>query len=175
MQGTPPFIIEPPSLPKNNPAPLARLLAILLSLCLVLFLLDAVLSFIDDFLIVFFGAHILSILRGFLAMFALLMAIGLYVLIGLSPMVPKRLFLPIPIFFLVGTLAVAPLAIYWFHRIPQFSLVISLCQVIVAVMLLYRSRTGLEFWPFLPVSSLTGRPFSWRHLFVFALVNILIF
>src|SRR5712691_9074144 len=56
-----------PSLPsKTNrqPSPLRQLLVILLNVCLGLFLADAVVSLVDDSLILFFGIHLLAGIRG---------------------------------------------------------------------------------------------------------------
>ncbi len=53
-----------------------NLFTILLSLCLALFLVDAVVSLLDDSLILFFGLHIFSLFRGLVAIFGALMALG---------------------------------------------------------------------------------------------------
>src|SRR6266436_5081096 len=69
--------VPPPPLPeiKTGKSPLMRqFLAILLSLCLGLFLADAVVSLMDDSLILFFGIHALAGLRGVMAFFTLFTA-----------------------------------------------------------------------------------------------------
>src|ERR1700743_1185568 len=107
MNGSPPPVAEVPPLlpPASNQKSSHHSFAVLLSLCLVLFLVDGVVSLADYSLFFFFGAHYLSLLRGIFSLAVLIMALGVYGLIGLTPMVPKRLFLPIPFFFLAGMLA----------------------------------------------------------------------
>ncbi|MGD1090036.1 MAG: hypothetical protein ABR955_15130, partial [Verrucomicrobiota bacterium] len=147
----------------------------LLSLCLGLFLADAVASLADDSLILFFGTHLFSVVREVISTVAALMAVGVYCLIGLTPMVPKRLFLPIPLFNLVAVLAVFPFAIYCFDRIQQVAWGISFCQVILALGILYGSQGGFKFcWPLLSEGQLGIRRFSWRNLSVFVLVNVFV-
>src|SRR6266446_1826757 len=98
------------SLPSLPPKPtrnsLRHVLAIILSLCLGLFVADAIVSLLDDSLILFFGVHILSPIRGLVFVFAMLMALLTYGLMGLTPMIPKRLFLPVTLFGPVAGLAV---------------------------------------------------------------------
>lgn len=84
-----------PSAPAPKRSPVRQLLAIVLSLCLGLFLADAVVSLADDSLILLFGIHDLRVMREMTGLFALAMAIVVYGLMGLAPMIPKRLFLPV--------------------------------------------------------------------------------
>src|SRR6266516_3049084 len=58
----------------------------------------AVVSLVDDSLIVFCHVHILGTIRGLVALLSILMAIVIYGLMGLTPMIPKRLFLPLTVF-----------------------------------------------------------------------------
>src|ERR1700733_382141 len=125
-----------------------RNLSILLSLFLGLFLVDAALSFIDDSLILFCGSHLISVPRELTSMLAFLMAAGVYVLMALTPMVPKRLFLPIPLFVLVAMLAVFPFVIYCYDQLQQVAVGLSACQVILGLVLLWWSQGGITFsWP----------------------------
>src|ERR1041385_9072401 len=168
MNGSPPLAADaPPLLPPasdHKSGSLRNPFAILLSLCLGLFLLDAFASLLDDFLIVFFNLHIFSALRGIIALFAVLMALGVYGLIGLTPLVPKRLFLPIPLFHLAMMLALFPLTIYFFDRLPQIALGISIIQVIVCLVILYSSQGGFKLRQMVPVEKLGARSFSWWNL-----------
>jgi hypothetical protein len=93
--------------PKNKSGPMPQLFAIVLSLCLGLFLADAFISLADASLILFCGLHVLSAISGLISILSVVMALGIYGLIGLTPVVPKRLFLPIPLFYLLSTLAVS--------------------------------------------------------------------
>ena len=78
MNCPPPLVADsPPPLPSESnrkSGSLRNLFAILLSLCLGLFLVDAAASLLDDSLILFFGLHIFSLFRGLVAIFAALMA-----------------------------------------------------------------------------------------------------
>ncbi|SRR6266568_3732922 len=72
----------PPPLPaKPNRA--RNLFAILLSLGLGLFLADAVVSLVDNSLILFFNLHVLSVLQEILCLFPVLTGIVIYGLMGL--------------------------------------------------------------------------------------------
>ena len=174
----PPVADSPPPLPpalKSKPGAMRNMFTILLSLCLGLFLVDAVFSLIDDSLIFFFGLHSFSILRDLTSFFAVLMAVGIYVLMGLTPMVPKRLFLPIPLFTLATMLAAFPLAIYCFDRIPEVDVGFSAFQVVLGLMILSWSQGGLKFnWPLVPANRLGVRRSGWRNLSVFVLLNVFV-
>jgi len=169
--------VPPPLLPEANrkSGSARQVFAFLLSLCLALFLADALISLADDSLILLGGLHPLSGLRGLVGFFAMLMAVGVYGLMGLTPMVPKRLFLPISLFPLVGMLAAFPFAIYCFGWLHQAVWGISAVQVIVGLGVLYWAQGGLSFhWPMVPVDQIGTRSFSWRNLSIFALVNVFV-
>lgn len=166
-----PPLLSPES--KHKSGSRRQFFAILLSLCLALFLIDAVVSLVDDSLILFFGLHVFSVIRGLVAILALLMAVGLYGLMGLTPMVPKRLFLPIPLFCLVVMLAVFPIMIYCFGRIQQFSWCFSAGQVVLALGILCWAQGGPRLrWPLVSVDQLGVRRFGWWNLSGFVLVNV---
>ena len=170
----PPDSVPPLLSPESNrkSGSWRQFFAILLSLCLALFLVDAVVSLVDDSLILFFGLHVFSVIRGLVAILALLMAVGLYGLMGLTPMVPKHLFLPIPLFCLVVMLAVFPIMIYCFGRIQQFAWGFSAGQVVLALGILCWAQGGARLrWPLVPVDQLGVRRFGWWNLSGFVLVN----
>jgi hypothetical protein len=154
---------------------LRQFLAILLSLCLGLFLADAIVSLLDDSLILCFDVHVLTAIRGFLFFFAMLMAVGLYGLMGLTPMIPKRLFLPLALFSPVAGLLAIPMVIYFYGWIQQIAWGISFCQAILGLSILYWVQGGWKLrWPLMAESRLQERRFSWRNLFVFLAVNVFI-
>jgi len=137
----PPAIEAPPLLPPGPEKKSGRRsLAKVLSFCLWLFLLDGALSFVDDAVILLSGAHALSLIRGLISFATLVMALGIYLLIGITPAVPKRIFLPIPLFFLASLLAMFTLAIFWYHRIEQIALAVSTCELMLGVLLVALSR-----------------------------------
>lgn len=149
------------------------MLAILLSLGLGLFLLDAVVSLMDDSLSLLFDVHFLKAPRAMLALFALLVSIVIYGLMGLTPMIPKRLFLPLVLFNLAGTMVVVPLAIYFYSRIHLIALGIALGQVVVGLGILHVCQGGFRLrWPLVAENWLVGRGFSWRNLVVFLVINV---
>jgi hypothetical protein len=180
VSGAPPPLVAgspPPLPPEPVPTPSAgrQVLAILLSGCLGLFLADAVISLLDDTLSLCFGIHLLAGTRGMMCLLAVLMALLVYALMGLTPMIPKRLFLPLTLFNPLATLAVVPFAIYAYSRLQEVAWVISVCQLIFGLSILYVVQGGFEFrWPLVAETHLAARRFSWRNLSVFLLVNLLV-
>ena len=182
----PPVIGAPPPLIAAAPPPLTpqanrksvsvrNLLAILLSLCLGLFVADAVVSLVDDSLILFFNLHLLTVIRVPVGLFAMLLVIVIYFLMGLTPMIPKRLFLPLALFILLAPLAPVPFAIYCFGRIQQVGWGISFCQVILGLGILYWAEGGFKLrWLLVAEDRLGVRSFSWWNLSAFLLANVFV-
>ena len=124
-------------------------------------------------MILFFGIHLLAGVRAIIFLFAILMAILIYALMGLTPWIPKRWFLPVTLFNPVALLVAVPLCIYFYHQIPQMAWAISFSQVVCGLAILYRVEGGFKFrWPLVAESQLEGRGFSWRNLVVFLLTNV---
>src|SRR2546426_4183436 len=150
-----------------------QLIAILLSLYLGLFLVDAVVSLVDDSLILFSDIHAFAAIRGVVFFFVTLVALVPYGLMGLTPMIPKRLFLPVTLFNPAAVLGSLPFLIYSYSRIQQVAWVISFGQVIFCLSILYRLQGGFKFrWPLVAESQLAARRFSWPNLSVFLLLNV---
>jgi len=171
VAGSPPPL--PP--PAGHASSLRSLIVILLNLCLGLFLADAAMSLMDDTLIVLFNVHILSAFRSLAAFFAFLMAVLIYGLMALTPMIPKRLFLPVVLFNPAAFLAGVPCLIYCFSHMKQVAWVISFCELICALGILYLVQGGLKLrWPLVPEKRLKPRGFSWGNLLAFVLVNVFI-
>jgi hypothetical protein len=169
----PPPPLPPQPTPKSSPA--RQLFAILLSACLGLFLADAVVSLLDDSLILLFGVHLLDAIRGIVSLLGLLMALVIYGLMGLTPIIPKRLFLPVTLFNPAAVLAVVPFAIYYYSRLQQIYWVISLAQVILGLGILFLVQGGFKFrWPLVAANQLEAWRFSWRNLSVFLLANLFV-
>jgi len=165
-----------PSPPPHLKSPSAKQpLAILLSLCLGLFLADALISLLDDSLVLLLDAHPLTAIRGIIGFFALLVALLVYVLMAVTPMIPKRLFLPITLFNLLAVLLVAPCWIYFFGHIQQVGWLISVFQVIFGAAILFYIQRGFRFrWPLVPEHLLTPPRFSWGNLLGFSAVNLFV-
>ena len=176
--GVPPPLSPPPLItgradPKPSGWPLARVAELLLSLCLGLFLVDGLASVLDDGLVYISGSHAFSLLRGIISFFTGLMAIGIYGLMALTPKVPKRLFLPIPLFLLAAILAVFPFAIYCYGRLPLVALGASLGELVLGLLLLAGAQGGLTLrWPLVPAAQFGGRIFSWKNLAGFILATV---
>ena len=170
--GAPPLLQPAPA---RNAAPLRRILAGLLGVCLALFLADAVLSLAVGTLALLLGVHLLSTISGLVALLALLVALLVYGLMGLTPMIPKRLFLPIVFFNPAAVLVFIPLVIYLRGWTEQVGWVISFCQVALGLLILRRVQGGFRLrWPLVPESRLGPRSFSWLNLSGFVLVNLLV-
>ncbi len=175
----PPVIRSPPRLapePASGPGRLRATLAVLLSLYLALFLADALVSLADDSLILFLGVHALTVPRAVVFFFALLLTILVYGLMGLTPMIPKRLFLPSTLFFPVTLFGVIALAICFYGRLQQIAWLVSLGQVALGLAMLCWAQGGFRLrWPLVANSRLGSRRFSWPNLVGFLLLNVLVF
>jgi len=157
------------------PARLEQWIAVILSLGLALFLVEAVVSLVDDSLILGFDLHLLTLLRVVLFLFLLLLSILIYGLMALTPLIPKRWFLPTTLFKPIAGLLLVPCLIYCYGRLPLVAWAISLCQVGLGAALLYRIRGGFTFrWPLVSPPQLNLRRFSWANLCGFLLVNGLV-
>jgi len=165
----------PPPLPviTRKTGGLRQLVAIMLSLFLGLFLIDGILSLADDFLIWVWGTHFLSLFRGSSSFLVLLLSIVLYVLMGLTPLIPKRWFLPLVLFTPASFLVVIPCAIYCYEQMQLVACFISVGQVVVGLVVL-RGLAGRFNFHWQPVTKelLGDRSFSWRNVWVFAAVNV---
>jgi hypothetical protein len=171
----PPVIAPPLPEPARKSGLLRRILAHLLSLCLVLFLADAVVSLVDDSLILSLDIRVLTGLRGVVFLVAVLVALVVYGLMGLTPMIPKRLFLPVTLFNPAGLLALIPLAVYFPGRIERLAWIISLCQIILGLGILCWAQGGLKLrWPLVAENRLGSRGFGWLNLSAFVLGNVFV-
>jgi len=176
MNAPPPLAAVPP---QQSPPAKARSwrtpLVFLLSLGLGLFLADAVVSLVDETLIVFCNLHLLGAIRGLTALFAILLAMVIYVLMGLTPMIPKALFLPLALFNPLALLISIPFLIHhygWLHQLAWF---LSLGQVVFGFAILYWAQGGFRLcWPLVAESWIEARRFSWRNLVGFLLVNLFV-
>lgn len=168
-----PFCRNQDCLEKLNPIypRVKRALSILLSLCLGSFLACGAISACDDSLALLFNLHILTAISALLSFFGILTALAVYVLMGLTPMIPKRVFLPVTLFYLAGALIVNPILIFsddWFYRGLQLDWAISLCQVLLGLGVLWALRGGMNFrWPLVEEKHLGDRRFSWLNFSVF--------
>lgn len=174
MAPPPPLI--PVSSPRHvpPPQPWRQLVAGSLSVCLGLFLAGGVVSLLDDSLVLWSGVHLLTAVSGiltFVSFFALLL---LYGLIGITPLIPKRIFLPVIFFNLLALLAMFPTLIYHHTWMLQLDWILSLIQVALVLGIVCRLWGGFRFrWPVVGAKHLGIRLFSGRNLLVFLLLNVL--
>ncbi len=149
-----------------------KFIHILLNMYLGLFLTEATISFLDDSLILF-NVHILSGSRILLGFFILLTSSLIYLLMGFTPMVPKRFFLPLVLFPLAAILGAAPLFIYHYSQIQYISWGISLCQILLILGLLAWLQRGIHFrMPFIRLGQISDQRFSWPNLSAFIAANV---
>lgn len=136
-------------------------------------------SVVDDSLRLFLGISCLMAVSATLSCIAFLIAVVVYGLIGLTPMVPKRIFLPVTLFYAAGLLAAFPAMIYgggnWSDRGLRLDWASSICQVVMGLGILYWLWGEWKFqWAVIPDKFLGDRRFSWLNLSIFALVNVFV-
>lgn len=149
-----------------------NLAAITLSLVLGLFLMHGLVSLLDDSLVLAGGSSFLTAMRGVLGMGVVGVSVVLYLGMGLTPLIPKRGFLPVAVFMAVAVLALIPVSIYVPDRIPQAAWLLSLTQVMLGLGLLAWGWRGRDTrWPMVNPASLGHRLFSWGNLLGFAAIN----
>jgi hypothetical protein len=173
VAGLPPVIPPPP--PPAAPANpgLRPLVAVLLSIGLGIFLADAVLAFADSSLVLLFNVHGLSGVRAIFGFFVFLSSVLIYVLMGLTPMIPKRWFLPVTLFNPVVLLGLIPGLIYFYHLAPQLDWLTCLLQVLVGFAILFWIQAGRKWrWPVVSAQQLGTRGFSIWNLMGFVLANL---
>jgi len=122
------------------------------------FLLDGVISLIDE---AFFAGGTASALYGLRAAgstIVVLASLGVALMVAFTPRSPKRVLVPLLLFTWWAGLAQGfPLG---FLKVPQVMLWISLCQVALAALLFIFFRSQENRWPFAPAP----RPaFAWRY------------
>lgn len=173
MNLPPPILEAPPrQYPRTQSNSLRPVVAVLLSVYIVVFLTDAVVSLADDSLITFAHVHVLGGMRGWLALAAFLMSLVTYGLMGLTPMIPKRLFLPLTMFYPVATLIVIPILIHHYDWLYPMAWVISLGQVALGIAVLHRAQGGFKrCWPLVAEEWIGARRFRFWNLAGFVLVN----
>ncbi len=140
---------------------------------IVLFLIDAGLSLIDE-LSALFAAHlpVLSMVRNFVAFLVIVLSLVFYFLLGLDRRLPKRVFLPLTLYAFWCSMALWPL-LDMISRESQ-GLTAAFGQVFIGgvALITLRSVYGRNLLP----AELFQRPlFSWRNTLVFSAVNLLLF
>lgn len=149
-----------------------NLLLILLTLAVGLFLADGTVSLLDSSLGLLFGIHVLAPAQAFVSFLSLITSVLVYVLMGLTPMIPKRFFLPLALFCPMVLLATIPLSIFFFAWLPQISWLLSLVQVLLGLGVVVGLRRGTSARRLIPEDRIGGKAFGWLNLSVFVLANL---
>jgi hypothetical protein len=156
-----------------------KTISILLSVYLALFIAAGFISVVNDSLVIFFNLYFLIVISGIFSSMAALAAPVVYILMGLTTMIPKRVFVPVTLFYLAGLLAIFPVGIYsnsdWSGLSWRLDWVVSFCQMTVGVAMIFWLRGGWKIrWPIVEEKHLGDRNFSWRNPAIFALANAFI-
>jgi hypothetical protein len=167
-----PPVIAPPPPPKPANS-LRKAVAVLMSLYLGLVVLGFLVSGLDDSCSWFLGFHVLDIPSAILTCLTIPATIIIYGLMGLTPMVPKRVALPLVCLIVLPLLAAIPTTIYCFDRALQVDWFFSWVMVVACLCILRWLQGGWKFrWPLVPEKYLGSRAFSWWNLAAFVLLNL---
>jgi hypothetical protein len=165
----PPIIAPATRLPHNA-------LAAFLSFFLALFLVDAVVSLLDDALILFAQIHLVSWIRQPLSFFTMVISVVVYVMAGCHGAIPKRWFLPPALFSVVGLIATLLTMAYDYRKMLPVACAVSLVQVLLAFFVIRGLRGGFGFgWPLIRPNQLRTAPFRWARVAGFAALNLFVF
>lgn len=166
--------IIPPPIPQPRSS-VRSAIAGFLGLTLAVSLVNAVISLLSDSLIVFFENHSLVGVLPWIALPALLLTFAVYGLMLLTPMVPKRYFLPLTLCGPVTALAALPLMIYFHSQAVWIAWGISIVQALVCFIVLHALRGSKKIrWPLFTVDQLGNRGFRWGNLVGFGALNLFI-
>lgn len=168
-------ILPPPSPDTRSRSGAKPAMAACLSVALLVFLAASVVSLANESLILFFNSHALSGVDALFGIPALLVALAVYGLMALSPMVPKRIFLPVTLFAPVAGLMALPLLVYFHEHVVLIGWAISLGEALVcAGVCFYLLRPGGFRWPLIGEDRLGDRAFGWGNLLGFIAVHVLV-
>jgi hypothetical protein len=147
-----------------------RLIAGFLNLALLVTLAAAVTSLVHDSMVLSGQSRGLPGLATALGILGLLTAVVVYGLMLLTPMVPKRFFMPLTLCGLLTSLLALPLLIYFYTHSALISWGMSLAQLLLWVVILRRLRGSWKLrWPLITAEQLETRPFRWRNFCGFSL------
>lgn len=152
----------PPPLPADASRQARPLLSAVLSGVLLLFVASAVVSFLDFSLLLFWERQDLSALGGILLLLMLLAGIATYLMMALSPAIPKRLFLPVSLFLPVVYIAVLPLLARFSVQAMWIVWGVALGQLLLGYFVIRRLRGGRK--PAWPLLRLPDGGFRWGNL-----------
>ncbi len=140
------------------------------NLFLLLFLADGGISLLDEAVKLLFPLPPLSVVRNLLANAVILMAVPLYLSLGIDRRLPKRLLLPLTLFAFFS-----PLSGWLFPSLADvraFGLLAAAAQIALALLLLRRYRQPDGRPPALPPEIFDAPFFSPRNTLVFGAANL---
>jgi hypothetical protein len=165
--------LRPPPLPTVSGGP-PSLLASLLSLALALFVATGALALLDDTLLLL-DRRELSAPRALAVLLMLPAGVLLYLLIALTPRIPKKTFLPVALFIPVATVAVLPLLVFFHEWFLWIGWAVSAAHVLSGIALVRRHRRGGRVrWPLIDDGQLAGGGFRWLHFGAVSAVGALL-
>lgn len=174
-----PLSAPPPLPPEGAPAPVRQgarqLWAWLLSITLIGFVCDGILSTLDDSILAAGLPSPLSGIRLALGMLVIASSFVLYLGTAVSPMLPLRYILPMLIPFPLSFALSLFGLIYFPTRMNQCSLGISVTQLILGLVLLHLRRAGRPWtWMWFKPEDLKGLAFRWKRLGLFVAAHLLL-
>lgn len=140
------------------------------NLFLLLFLVDGGVSLLDEAVKLLFPLPPLSGVRNLLANAVILMAVPLYLSLGIDRRLPKRLFLPLTLFALIS-----PLSGWLFPSLADaraYGLLAAAAQIALALLLLRRYRQPGGRPPALPPELFVAPFFTPRNTLIFGVANL---
>jgi hypothetical protein len=171
----PPMLSEPLPKTAGGPSSGRKLLANLLSFFLALFLASGLASVVDDTCVLLLGSHLFTAISGMVSGLTLLVVILVYGLMGLTPLIPKRIVLPVVCLIAAACFATLPTAIYAYRWILRADLIAACLTVALSLGLLRWLHAGWKFrWPLVADRHLGTRSFSWWNLVAFVLLNLFV-
>ncbi len=171
----PPVLANLPPKPAASPSSWRNLVAILLSLFLGLFLASGLASVLDDSCVLLLGKNLFTAISGILTFLTVLAAILVYGLMGLSPVIPKRIVLPVIAFMALTLLATPLVAIFYYPWILQYDLLASGAVVVFGVAMICWLQGGWKLrWPLVAQKHLGTRAFSSLNLALFIFLNVFV-
>lgn len=139
---------------------------------LILFLIDAGLSLVDELMSVF-TVHlpILSSLRNSVAFLVIALSLAVYILLGIDRRLPKRIFLPLTVYSFWCSLALWPLLDMISRELQGLTAAFGQVFIGGVVLITLRCFYGRNL---LPAELFQRSMFGWRNTLVFSAVNLLL-
>jgi hypothetical protein len=175
LAAAPPVIASPAAKPAGGSSSWRKAVAVLMSLLLWLFLANGIVSVLDDVCVLGLGRHVFSGINGLVEFLLLPVMVLSYGLVGLTPVVPKRVVVPLVAFTLLTMLAALPVITFWYGQLVLFDLICSFLVALLALWIIHRLNGGWKtgWWP-VSEKHLGTRSFSWKNLSLFVLINVFV-